>query len=175
MKVLQYINKMLDIFLRTGIILVTISIILSMTLQVCSRYFFTLPFYGFDEFTGHTAVWFYFLGAAYSAAHKDHIKADMLDLFRIPPKGQYFFSLFATFVSIVISGFMISWSYDYVIWSIGRNELTPSLLIPTVYFQFAILLGAVLMFVYFIKEFYEIMTHQKVLHNEKFESLVSNR
>jgi len=175
MKVLQYIDKIVDMFLRVGIILVTISVILSMTLQVCSRYFFTLPFYGFDEFTGHTAVWFYFLGAAYSASHNDHIKADMLDLFKVPAKGQYYVSLFASLVSIVISGFMTAWSYEYVKWSIARNEVTPSLLIPTVYFQVAILVGAVLMFFYFIKELYQKITHQQVLTNAKFESLVSNR
>ncbi len=161
MKFTKSFDGIVDLFLKTGIILVTISVIASMTLQVCSRYFIPLPLYGLDEFTGHTAVWFYFLGAAYSSAHNDHIRADMLDLFKVSAKGQHYVSIFTSIISIVISGYMIVWTYNYVKWSIARNELTPSLHIPAVYFQSAILVGAVLMFLFFIKELVRKIMHDK--------------
>ena len=152
MNILHYIDSLFDKILKAGIIIITIAVVSAMTLQICGRYFLPLPFYGLDEFTGHTAVWFYLLGAAYSASRSDHIKADMLEVFKVPLKAQYVISLAASAVSIVIAGFMVVWSYRYVLWSISKHEVTPSLHIPTVYFQAAVLFGAVLMFIYFIKE-----------------------
>lgn len=152
MSTLKLIGALTEKALIVGIILITIVVVSSMTLQVCGRYFLPLPFHGLDEFTGHTAVWFYMLGAAFSAFKSDHIKADMLEIFRVPARAQYLISLLASLVSIVISGFMVVWSYNYVKWSISKNEITPSLHIPTVYFQSAILVGAVLLFLFFSKE-----------------------
>lgn len=152
MSKLEYIDTLIEKVLVAAIVLITITVVTSMTLQVCGRYFLPLPFHGLDEFTGHTAVWFYMLGAAYSALKGDHIKADMLEIFRVPIKAQHYISLLASLVSTVISGFMVVWSYNYVLWSISRHEVTPSLHIPTVYFQVAILVGAVLLLVFFMKE-----------------------
>ena len=174
MKTLQYIDALVDKILKWSILVITVTVVTAMTLQICGRYFIKLPIYGLDEFTGHTAVWFYMLGAAYSASRSDHIKADMLEVFRVPVKAQYFISLLASAVSIVISGFMIVWSYRYVLWSMSKNEVTPSLHIPTVYFQSAILVGAVLLFVYFIKELISRILHRQPFVEDEYESQVSN-
>lgn len=175
MNKLKYIDALINKFLKVGIVIITITVVTSMTLQICGRYFLPLPFYGLDEFTGHTAVWFYMLGAAYSASRSDHIKADMLEIFKVPLKAQYFISLLASLVSIVISGFMIVWSYRYVVWSISKHEVTPSLHIPTVYFQFSILLGAILLFLYFTKELVNRILHKQPFVDSEYESLVSNQ
>ncbi len=174
MNTLRYIDALFDKILKTVIIAVTIAVVTAMTLQICGRYFLPLPFYGLDEFTGHTAVWFYMLGAAYSASKSDHIKADMLEVFHVPPKAQYAISLMASAVSIVMSGFMIAWSYKYVLWSMAKHEVTPSLHMPTVYFQIAILVGAVLLFIYFIKELVNRILHKQPLIDDEYESQVSN-
>ena len=161
--------------MRVSIIAITIIVIGAMTLQVLGRYFIPLPFYGLDEFTGHTAVWFYMLGAAYSASKSDHIKADMLEIFKVPPKAQYVISLIASAISIVIAGFMIVWSYKYLVWSISKHEVTPSLHIPTSVFQISILVGAVLLFIYFIKELGSRIRHKQPFVDEEYESMVSNQ
>jgi len=161
MSKLELIDALIEKTLIIAIILITIVVVTSMTLQVCGRYFLPLPFHGLDEFTGHTAVWFYMMGAAYSALKSDHIKADMLEIFRVPAKAQYYISLLASLVSINISGFMVVWSYKYVLWSISRHEVTPSLHIPTVYFQTAILIGAILLFVFFLKELVIRILHKQ--------------
>ena len=169
------IDTMIDKVLKVAIIIITIIVVTAMTLQVCGRYFIPLPINGLDEFTGHTAVWFYMLGAAYSASKSDHIKADMLEVFHVPVKAQHIISIFASIVSIVISGFMIAWSYRYVQWSVAGNEVTPGLRIPAVYFQSAILVGAVLLFIYFIKELVNRILHKQPLVEEEFESQITNQ
>lgn len=149
---LKKVDRLFDYLLKIGIIAITISVVSSMLLQILDRYFLDLPVVGLDELTGHMAVWFYMLGAAYSASRSDHIRADMLEVFRVPLKIRRGIDLASSLVCIVISGYMMVWSYNYVLWSISRQEITPSLHIPTVYFQTAILVGAALMFAYFIRE-----------------------
>lgn len=175
MNVLHRIDSLIDKILKAAIIIITITVVAAMALQVCGRYFIALPLHGLDEFTGHTAVWFYMLGAAYSASKSDHIKADMLDVFHVPPKGQHAISVLASLASIAISGVMIVWSYKYVLWSLAKHEVTPGLRIPTVYFQSAILFGAVLLFTYFIKELVMRLMHKQPLVTEEFESQVSSQ
>lgn len=157
---LLYLDNILGKVIRIGIITVAIAVIGGMTLQVCGRYFLPLPFYGMDEFTGHTAVWFYLLGAAYSTYHNDHIRADFLETFGVPPIIRYRLAIFSSVVSIVICGFLVVWSYKYVLWSISRGEVTPSLHIPTVYFQSAILVGALLMLIFFFRELIGRVRHK---------------
>ncbi len=48
-------------------------------------------------------------------------------------------------------------------WSISKHEVTPSLHIPTVYFQSAILVGAVLLFIYFIKELFSRIMNRRAI------------
>ena len=93
----------------------------------------------------------------------------------MPVKAQYVISMLGSIVSIVISGFMIAWSYRYVQWSVAGNEVTPGLRIPTVYFQSAILVGAVLLFIYFIKELVNRIFHKQPLVEEEFESQITNQ
>jgi TRAP-type C4-dicarboxylate transport system permease small subunit len=171
---LKYLDEMMNLVLKVGIILITIVVVSSMTLQICSRYFIKLPFLGLDEFTGHTAVWFYMLGAAYAASKSDHIKADLLEIIKVPAKIQYILSLVASLISAIVAGFMIVWSYRYVLWSMSRHEVTPSLHIPTVYFQVSIVVGAVLLFIYFIKELISRLMHRQPFVKEEYETLVSN-
>jgi TRAP-type C4-dicarboxylate transport system permease small subunit len=170
--ILTILDKVVGKILKVAIVVITIIVVTSMTLQICSRYFIKLPFLGLDEFTGHTAVWFYMLGASYAASRSDHIKADLLEILRIPIKAQFVVSLVASAISIVVSAFMVVWSYKYVLWSISRSEVTPSLQIPTVYFQVAILVGAILLFFYFVKELFSRILRKQPLVKEEYESQV---
>ena len=59
---------------------------------------------------------------------------------------------FAMAIAAGVAGYMTMWSYNYVRWSIIKHEMTPTLQLPTVIFQISILIGAVLMLYYFIRE-----------------------
>ena len=52
----------------------------------------------------------------------------------------------------MVASYMISWSWEYIQWSLKKHEMTPTLRLPTVIFQVSILIGAVLMVYYFIRE-----------------------
>lgn len=123
-----------------------------MLVQVISRYVFEVAISGLDEITGHTAVWLYLMGAAYASYERSQIKAEMVHLVVKSERVLALIRGIATTIAAVVAGFMVSWSFDYVLWSIKKHEVTPTLQLPTVYFQISILIGAVIMCYYFIRE-----------------------
>lgn len=152
-KALKMADRFLSNSMKTIIILVTITAIGTMFLQVLTRYLLNISITGLDEFTGHTAVWMYLIGAAYGTYDRSQIKAEMLHLIFKSPNILNFSKILTSAISIVVAGYMTVWSYEYVVWSITRHETTPALQIPTVYFQVSFLISAILMVIYFTVEF----------------------
>jgi len=145
-------DKILDYSMRTIIIAITIMASCTMLLQVIARYVFEIAISGLDEITGHTAVWLYMMGAAYGAFDRSQIKAEMAHLVVKNERILYLIRAFATLIAVVVAGYMVSWSYEYIQWSLKKHEMTPTLRLPTVIFQVSILIGAVLMVYFFIRE-----------------------
>ncbi|KJR99250.1 MAG: hypothetical protein VR65_17835 [Desulfobulbaceae bacterium BRH_c16a] len=145
-----------DVFIKYWlsviIIAVTVMASCSMLLQVIARYVFEISISGLDEMTGHTAVWMYLMGAAYGSFERTQIKAEMIHLFIKNDRLLNSVRSLATAIAAVVAGYMVYWSYGYVRWSIAKHEVTPTLQVPTVLFQVAILVGAFIMVVYFMRE-----------------------
>ncbi len=149
---IQKLDRLLSLLMRVIVILVTVMCSCTMLVQVISRYVFEVAISGLDEITGHTAVWLYLMGAAYASYEGSQIKAEMVHLLVKNERTLTLIRAFATTIAAIVAGFMVNWSYDYVQWSMRKNEVTPTLQLPTVYFQIPILIGAVIMCYYFIRE-----------------------
>ncbi len=145
-------DRILDYSMRTIIIAITIMASCTMLLQVIARYVFEIAISGLDEITGHTAVWLYMMGAAYGSFDRSQIKAEMAHLVVKNERILNLVRALATIIGVVVAGYMISWSWEYIQWSLKKHEMTPTLRLPTVIFQVSILIGAVLMVYYFIRE-----------------------
>jgi len=152
-KILKSVDWFLDNGMKTIIIMVTVMATCTMFLQVITRYVFEISISGLDELTGHTAVWLYLMGAAYGTYDRSHIKAEMIHLFIKNKRILSGIRTLSTAIAVVVSSYMTVWSYGYVRWSIMKHEVTPTLQIPTVWFQISILIGAALMVIYFMVEF----------------------
>jgi TRAP-type C4-dicarboxylate transport system permease small subunit len=150
-------DKAIDYAMRTIIILITIMASCTMLLQVISRYVFEVAISGLDEITGHTAVWLYLMGAAYGSYDRSQIKAEMVHLVIKNQRTLNGVRALSTIIGAVVAGYMVVWSYEYVRWSILKHEVTPTLQTPTVIFQIAILIGAILMAYYFIREALDLL------------------
>ena len=153
---LNKIDRVIHSLLSIIIIFVTIMASCSMLLQVIARYIFEISISGLDEITGHTAVWMYLMGAAYGSFERSQIKAEMIHLFIKNDRILNGVRAFATLLGAVVAGYMVKLSYGYVLWSVKKHEVTPTLQIPTVIFQVAILIGAVLMVTYFLRESFDL-------------------
>jgi TRAP-type transport system small permease protein len=149
------VDKVIRFLLSSIIIIVTIMASCSMLLQVVARYVFEISISGLDELTGHTAVWMYLMGAAYGSFERSQIKAEMIHLFIKNKRILYAIRAMATTIGAVVAGYMVVWSFGYIKWSIMKHEVTPTLQLPTVIFQIAIFIGALLMVAYFIREAFD--------------------
>lgn len=146
------VDSALERSMKTIIIAITAMTSITMLIQVITRYFFEIAVSGLDEITGHTAVWLYLMGAAYGAYDRSQIKAEMVHLIIKNPRVLGSIRALASLIASVVAGYMVTWSYGYIRWSILKHEVTPTLQYPTVIFQSAILVGAVLMVFYFVRE-----------------------
>ena len=154
---LQRMDKTIDYSMRSLIVAITIMASCTMLLQVVARYVFEIAISGLDEITGHTAVWLYLMGAAYGSFDRTQIKAEMIHLLIKNDRILNAVRALASAVAVVVSGYMVNWSYGYIHWSIMKKEVTPTLQVPTVIFQVAILIGALLMIFYFVRETIELL------------------
>jgi TRAP-type transport system small permease protein len=150
--ILERSDKAVDYIMRTIIIVITIMASCTMLLQVIARYIFEVAISGLDEITGHTAVWLYLMGAAYGSYDRSQIKAEMIHLVIKNQRILNIVRAVSTLIGAIVAGYMVTWSYGYIRWSILKHEVTPTLQTPTVIFQVAILIGAVLMVYYFVRE-----------------------
>lgn len=154
-QIIQRSDTVIRRVMSTIIILVTVMASFSMLLQVIARYIFEVAISGLDELTGHIAVWMYMMGAAYGSLNKTQIKAEMVHLFIKNKTVLSCIRALTTTIGAIIAGYMVTWSYGYVNWSFVKHEVTPTLQLPTVIFQFPILLGAILMVIYFLREAFD--------------------
>ena len=150
--VLAITDKVIDKIMKAIIIVITVTASCTMLVQVIARYVFEVSISGLDEITGHTAVWLYLMGAAYGSFERSQIKAEMVHLVIKNRRALNAVRALAMAVAAVVAGYMTAWSYGYVRWSIIKHEVTPTLQLPTVIFQISILIGAVLMVFYFVRE-----------------------
>lgn len=155
--VLQRMDKAIDYSMRSVIVAITVMASCTMLLQVVARYVFEIAISGLDEITGHTAVWLYLMGAAYGSFDRTQIKAEMVHLVIKNERILSAVRAGACAIAVVVSGYMVKWSYGYIHWSLVKKEVTPTLQVPTVIFQAAILVGAVFMIFYFIRETLELL------------------
>lgn len=155
--ILERSDKAIDYVMRTIIIVITIMASCTMMLQVVARYVFEVAISGLDEITGHTAVWLYLMGAAYGSFDRSQIKAEMIHLVIKNQRILNAVRAVATLISAVVAGYMATWSYGYIRWSVLKHEVTPTLQTPTVIFQVAIFIGAVLMVYYFVREALDLL------------------
>lgn len=138
------------------IIAVSVMVTCSMFIEVVARYFFSTCIFGLEELTGLTAVWLYLIGASYGSYDRSQIKAEFIHLFIKNERRLCMLRVLAVAVAVVVSCYLINWSIGYIYWSVTKHEITPTLQIPTVIFQIPILIGAILMAVYFFVEMLEL-------------------
>jgi len=83
---------------------------------------------------------------------KSHIQVSIMHLIlndKMLAVSKSLASAITTFLSVT----MIQWSYTYLAWNVAKHGVTPALRIPLIFYQSAILFGAIFMSIYFFAEF----------------------
>lgn len=145
----QQINKFIVNLQKVFLFCLMSILSLGMLAQIITRYIFNSSFFGLEQFIGYSAVWLYFIGAAYGSYERSHIKAEFINILIKSQRQQQGIRAFAALVSSVMAAIFTKWSWQFCAESIAIGETTPSYGVPMIYFQAALLVGGVLMTLYF--------------------------
>jgi len=121
--------------------------------EVFLRYVLGSPLFGVEEMILFIAMWLYFMGAAYGAYERTHIKADLVHIWITSPRGHAIARSIAGLITVALSIILIKWAYPYFIWGMTKGAKSQALLLPMVLSQSAIFFGSILMTLYFLTEF----------------------
>lgn len=120
--------------------------------QVFLRYVLGSPLFGVEELILFIAVWLYFIGAAYGAYERSHIKAELILLGFTSTRSKAVIRSINGVITVFLAVTMVKWSYPYFIWGLTRGATSQALLLPMVLCQSAIFFGSILMSIYFTTE-----------------------
>ena len=137
---------------RLLLVIIFVPLTIAMFAETFARYVIGQGFFAIEDFIGYTAVWLYFIGAAYATHERTHIKAEVTSMFI---KNQRILSVIRAGVaafSVAVAGVFVYWAYGLIAFSLASDYRTPVYQVPFVIFQGAILVGAVLIAIYFIAE-----------------------
>ena len=134
----------------------------AMFAEVIARYVIGKGFFAIEDFIGYTAVWLYFIGAAYATHERTQVKAEIVSMIFKGPRTLNIIKAVVAAISVIVAAIMTQWSYKFVAWSISMNERTPVYQVPFVYFEVALLVGSFLMVIYFLMELIDHI--RKVYH-----------
>jgi TRAP-type C4-dicarboxylate transport system permease small subunit len=98
------------------------------------------------------AMWLYMIGAAMAAYDRSHLKTEILPLLIKDPQKLHLIEALATFIALVMAGYMTYWSSDLVYWGLKHRQETPIFGIPWVVAQSSLFLAAILISIYFLHQ-----------------------
>lgn len=111
MIVFDTINKMVSIIIKYILILLSIVMIVSLSIQVIGRYVFNTGFAWTEEIGRYAMIWLVFLGISYIALNSEHIN---VSLFQDSLKGlpKKILLILQDLLSLAFSGIILSYSFD---------------------------------------------------------------
>src|SRR5690625_1050175 len=140
----------------------SILIIVALSLAVLLRYVLKIDLFGLEELLIIPIFLLYFLGASYGSYEKSHITADIMETYVKNEKVLKAIRLFTTFVSLVASSVFTYWAFQYFLWSVNKLEKTPGWHIPLFIPHGIVLIGFLLMSIYFLIHVVQLIRELKV-------------
>ena len=144
---------MLDWMQQAVLVMTSSAIVILILVQVVLRYVFVWPLMGIEELATLCGFWLYFTGSSVGARERTHIKADLLNVIVKNQRTLLIVKAFSSFITVFLAAVFVHWCIEYFTWSLRTWERSPSLLIPMIYAQAALLVNAFLMVMYFFIEF----------------------
>lgn len=138
-------------------ILLLISV-LSVTLEVASRFFFNQSFVFVNELNEYILLFVPFLAAAWLLRQNGHITVDLLDRI-LPQRALGVLNVLIVIVGFVVSGFLV-WYGTQVTLDAYQRDLRSLTVVqfPQAYVFAAIPLGSLLLLLEFIRKGYRLIT-----------------
>ena len=135
----------MDRFFRIALAILISVVALIEFYQVIMRYIFEVPVMGLDVILVYPTLWLYFMGSVNACREDTQIKANVLDIFLKTDRARLKVRIVADVMSLVVSGWLTFWAWDYFGYALKIWKESPTLYIPTFYAECAFFIGLVLM------------------------------
>lgn len=120
-----------------------------------------------EELIRYLIVWITFIGASICIREGSHISIDFLQEFA-KEKVKHYVNIIVNIICIIFSVFLTYYSYLYLVDISAKNQLSPAMGVPIVYFYSVILISAVLMLIRYIENIVILFKQKKP--NEESET-----
>ncbi|SEQ53317.1 TRAP-type C4-dicarboxylate transport system, small permease component [Amphritea atlantica] len=128
--------------------------------QVITRYVFETPIMGLEEIAVIPTLWLYILGAVNASREDTQIRANVLEVFLSTERARHILLVVSESVSLIISGWLTYWAWDYFKYAVRVEKETPTLYLPTLIYESALFIGLLLMTFYVLMHLFR---HIRVL------------
>ena len=149
--ILSFTDKLLDLCLPVLISGVTLLVFI----QVLLRYVLNMPLMGIEELLLFPTTWLYMLGAIKASSEKTQIVARVLEIFLKKQRPVYLLRAVAAAVSGGVLAWLIKWGYDFFRYSLRVWKESPTLYIPTFWYEGVVCVSLVFILAYTICEVIE--------------------
>lgn len=134
--------------MRVLLLFVTVFYSCLVMYSVILRYGFSETIIGIEELATYSAVWAYFVGAAYGSYERSHISASLVPVMFRSDRARAVVEVLATTITLVVGAAMTWHVYKYFSWSVGTRPRSLELETDLVWFHGAVLFGFAMMTVY---------------------------
>lgn len=135
---------------RGILIALSIMIILDVFIEVVLRYVFQHPILGTDEIAILLGIWIYFFGAAEATRTKTNIEGGLVGSVITRRSYIKWINRVVPLVTVAVCLLFCYFAAVYSIWLIENNVTYTAIVFPKIYGEVSMLLGAVLITVYFL-------------------------
>lgn len=129
------------------LIICSVATVIIIGIEVALRYFFRADLLGYEEIVIILAMWLYFLGGSYTTYKKNHISAEVVNLF-LTERAQKIVALFVSIITMIVAIIFALWGFDFFRWALERKAMTSGLRIPLLLSQSALFFGYLMMAFY---------------------------
>lgn len=152
MTILKALDRLLLRIIQPVLVILGLMMALGFIIGIAFRTGMNTPTFGLEEIILFGVMWFYMLGAVLASRNREHLSADLVDVFTDNPKVRHVFSIISTVVSIGVCLFFVYCAFDLFMWGIERRQVTPVFSMLWVIAQSSLLFAAVVFLIYLIRD-----------------------
>ena len=147
-----------DAFLDLSLPVLITGVALLVFIQVLLRYVFNAPLMGIEEMLMFPTTWLYMCGAVKASSEKTQIVARVVEIFLKRQRSVYLLRAIGAAASTVVLIWVMKWGYDFFRYSLRVWKESPTLYIPTFWYEGVVFFSLVFILIYTICEIAEYLT-----------------
>ena len=149
--------RLVDWLLDWSLPILMTGVALLVFIQVLLRYVFNAPLMGIEELLMFPTTWLYMFGAVKASSEKTQIVARVLEIFFKHQRSIYLLRAVGAAASTVVLIWVMKWGYDFFRYSLRVWKESPTLYIPTFWYEGVVFISLVFILVYTVCEIAEYL------------------